>query len=123
MKKFASVMLAAMLSFCFASGCGSSSEGIEGKWVKTRVECSDGTVEKGKGIGTEEVYEISGDTGTYTCGEKNWDITVEENEDGTYTMKLKGKVAIAEKAVLKGNKLSYSVTVGDETTTFIFERK
>ena len=121
MKKKIAAAAAAVLTLCFVVGCGE--KGIDGKWVKTRVEYSDGTVDKGKDIGAEEVYEISGDTGTYTCGEKSWDVTVEKDDDGYYHIKLNGKLELADHAELDGDKLSYSVTVGDETTTFIFERK
>lgn len=120
MKKITSAVLIAAASLLFAVGCGE--KGIEGKWVKTRIENPDGTVVKDFG-GLDETYEISGDTGTYTCGDMKMDITVEEDDDGYYHIKLKGKLELTDHVEVDGDKMFYSVDDGKETSTFIFERK
>lgn len=99
---------------------------IDGTWNKIRMEGSDGFLLEGDDIAAPEVFEISGDKGTYTADimgkVKSWDITLEKTGEQRYLIKLKGKLELCE-ADFDGDTMFYTIDTGDEKDTFTFERQ
>lgn len=98
---------------------------INGTWKKKAAESSDGSVYEEKDFikGDIEVYVISGKAAKYTSGRKSWDFTVEKNEDGSYFLKMKGRLSFG-KTYFDGDTMYYTIGVTeDDQTKFIFERQ
>lgn len=120
------LIAAIMLAF---TGCGE--EGIDGRWIKTRIIEKDGTVITGKDIGPAEIYMIEGDRAKYSTSldvngkDISMELAVVDNQDGTYDFRLivndkpSERLALLEGVKFDGNKMSANV---NDEYTLVFER-
>ena len=114
--------------FAFA-GCGN--KGIEGTWVLVEEYESDGkkiSSSELKDLGVSEMYVVNGTTAEYTCEaplmKKPVKMTfiVEQTGDNTYDFKITSNFVFVSPEV-HGNKMTYTVGEGNDSTKMVFKRQ
>ncbi len=129
MKRKITLFTALFATLLMLTGCGE--QGIEGKWVLTKEELSDGTKMSAKDLAEEgiaESYEISGDKAVYTldAGPLGKPVTIEfDVEDlgnNTYNLQTGGGLVFATVTV-DHNTMTYEVGEGDSYSKMYFSRQ
>ena len=121
---FALALMTAVLSVL--AGCGNKT--IDGDWIIFKEENADGSIYSREYLeeqGILEEYHIEGDAGTYTCHllgqDITFDITVVDNGKGSYDFMV-GDI-LFQTVTFKGDSFYYAIGEGDDSQTFVFERK
>ena len=121
---FALALMTAVLSVLV--GCGNKT--IDGDWIIFKEENADGSIYSREYLeeqGILEEYHIEGDAGTYTCHllgqDITFDITVVDNGKGSYDFMV-GDI-LFQTVTFKGDSFYYVIGEGDDSQTFVFERK
>ena len=129
MKRKTNLLVVIFVAFLMLTGCGE--QGIEGKWVLTKEELSDGTKMSAKDLAEEgiaETYEISGDKAVYTCNVDligkpiTIEFDVEDLGNNTYDFQMAGGYVFATVTV-NHNTMTYEVGDGDSYSKMYFSRE
>ena len=120
MKKNTFTLITALITVVILlTGCGD--QGIEGKWVLTKVVHADGTKDDAKDLekmGSSESYEITGDKAVYTCDAEALakPVTIEfdlvDLGNNTYSIQMSSGLEFVT-ATVKGNSMICEVGEGD----------
>ena len=129
MKRKITLFTALFAAFLMLTGCGE--QGIEGKWVLTKEELSDGTKMNAKDLADEgiaETYEISGEKAVYTCDAAligkpiTIELDVKDLGNNTYNLQMAGGYVFATVTV-DHNTMTYEVGEGDSYSKMYFSRQ
>lgn len=129
MKRKTNLLVVIFVAFLMLTGCGE--QGIEGKWVLTKEELSDGTKMSAKDLAEEgiaESYEISGDKAVYTCDAAligkpiTIELDVKDLGNNTYNLQMAGGYVFATVTV-DHNTMTYEVGEGDSYSKMYFSRQ
>ena len=129
MKRKTNLLVVIFVAFLMLTGCGE--QGIEGKWVLTKEELSDGTKMSAKDLADEgiaESYEISGEKAVYTCDVAligkpiTIEFDVKDLGNNTYNLQMAGGYVFATVTV-DHNTMTYEVGEGDSYSKMYFSRQ
>ena len=129
MKRKTNLLVVIFVAFLMLTGCGE--QGIEGKWVLTKEELSDGTKMNAKDLADEgiaESYEISGEKAVYTCDVAligkpiTIEFDVKDLGNNTYNLQMAGGYVFATVTV-DHNTMTYEVGEGDSYSKMYFSRQ
>ena len=129
MKRKTNLLVVIFVAFLMLTGCGE--QGIEGKWVLTKEELSDGTKMNAKDLADEgiaESYEISGEKAVYTCDVAligkpiTIEFDVKDLGNNTYNLQMAGGYVFATVTV-DHNTMIYEVGEGDSYSKMYFSRQ
>lgn len=129
MKRKTNLLVVIFVAFLMLTGCGE--QGIEGKWVLTKEELSDGTKMNAKDLADEgiaESYEISGEKAVYTCDAAligkpiTIEFDVKDLGNNTYNLQMAGGYVFATVTV-DHNTMTYVVGEGDSYSKMYFSRQ